>query len=168
MWQTGLNQIPPKTSTPSLPTERFMMIRFALMVCTLAVFTATADSASAHDPAQTAARCVTQINQIVDRCTNAAANETQECVRQINRLQELGRDEAAIQVAREFDHSARQRTRKCIAAIREICTECVDFLLNVGERDLAARVRWNCSDAISSVESILARETSAIQAALQD
>jgi hypothetical protein len=144
------------------------MIRFALMVCTVAVLATTATTASAHNPERIAARCLEEVRGLVDRCTNAAAHETKECVRKINALQEQGRDEAAIRVARECVESARHRTRRCISEIRDVCTRCIDFLLDIGEEDLAARVRWNCGDAIEDVENVLAREVSAIQAALAD
>ncbi len=144
------------------------MIRFALTVGTVAVLAMNAPMVNAHNPERVAAHCIEDIRAIVDRCTDAAAHETRACVRRINALQEQGRDDAAALVARECIESARQRTRRCIDEIRNVCTRCIEFLLEVGEPDLAARVRWNCGVGIKDVESVLARATNAIQTALSN
>jgi hypothetical protein len=119
-----------------------------------------------ENPVEAAQRCLARVEQLVSRCENVAAEETQRCLHEIRRLKADGQDEAAIEVARECVARSRQRTRLCSAEIREICTRCIDYLLQFGLEDLAHRIRYNCGAAIDQLETIHARVENAIQQAL--
>jgi hypothetical protein len=141
------------------------------LTATLAVLAATCTllpAASAHtDPEDVARRCVNRVDEIVERCQNAAAEETQECVRAIRRYLAAGRRDLAIRAARECVEAARERTRLCVVAVREVCIECIDWLLARGADRLAARVRHVCADAIEDLENLFERQKNAIEDALQ-
>ncbi|MBT5311430.1 MAG: hypothetical protein HOL38_07590 [Verrucomicrobia bacterium] len=132
------------------------------------VLLAASNSASAYhnSPEDLAARCVNAVDGVVDRCTNAAADETQECVRTIRRLLSNGEVRAAHRVARECIRSATTRTENCANRVDRICLACIDILLEMGEPQLARRVNGVCEDAISQLRSLLQREKNAIRTAL--
>jgi ElaB/YqjD/DUF883 family membrane-anchored ribosome-binding protein len=71
-------------------------------------------NAFAHSPEEVAARCADSVEQVVLRATNAAKDETHECVRRINALQDQGRHEAAAALARECIANATQRTENAV------------------------------------------------------
>jgi hypothetical protein len=139
-----------------------------LMLCAVTgLLLAGTNSASAQDsPEDLAARCVEAVDGVVDRCTNAAADETQECVRKIRRLLAAGRVEAAHRVARACVASATERTENCARRVNRICDACIDLLLELGEPELARRVNNACEEAISQLRSLLQREKNAIETAL--
>ncbi|QDT44200.1 hypothetical protein Pan241w_43080 [Gimesia alba] len=123
-------------------------------------------TASAHtSPEDLAARCVGAVNGIVDRCQNAAADETQECLQKIRRLLAEGRERAARRVAADCIESATERTENCAKRINRICDECVDQLVSLGAPQLARRVNSACEDAISDLRSTLQRQKNAIRGA---
>lgn len=130
----------------------------------LMIFTNTAFADTS--PEDLAARCVTNVNGIVDRCQNAAAEETVECVRKIRRLLAAGREDAARDVARKCIRSATTRTENCANRVNRICNACIDELLELGAPQLARRVNNVCEDAISDLRSTLQREKNAIRTAL--
>lgn len=138
----------------------------------VALFTLTAAiclpaTARAHtDPEDVARRCVHRVDQILERCENAAAQETQDCLQAIRRYLNAGRRDLAIRTARECVNSARERTRRCTQEVRDVCTECIDWLLLHGADRLAARVRRVCADAIEQLEMMLERQENAIREAL--
>ena len=144
------------------------MIRTALGTClafTSLCFTST--SVRAHEnPIDAAQRCIARVEQLVDRCENAASEETQQCLHEIRRLKADGQHEAAIRVARECVARSRQRTRACISEVREVCTRCIDYLLEFGLEELAHRVRYNCAAAIEHLETIQHRVENEVQEAL--
>ena len=123
-------------------------------------------TASAKSPERIAHRCAEYVNGIVDRCRNAAADETQECVQQIRELLAEGRYEAARELAHECIRHATARTDACVDHVIEICRRCIDVLLDLGEPQLARRVANVCEDAIDELRHILEREKHAILAAL--
>lgn len=141
-----------------------MMTRMFAM--TVAVCLCFASSLFAHDPVEIAQRCTQRVTQIVERCDNAAADETRECVRRINALLDAGRSEAAEAVAEECVRSATQRARNCSAAIEAICDECVDILLTLGEPQLARRVNNVCEGAVEHLRISLQRQKNIIRQAL--
>ncbi len=126
-----------------------------------------AQTASAQSPERLAHRCVEYVNNIVDRCTNAAADETHECIRQINALLEAGRYEAAREVAHECIRSATARTEHAAELIESARVRCVNALLEMGAIELARRVSNACDDAIEQLRHLLQREKNAIQNALE-
>ncbi|MDA1165716.1 MAG: hypothetical protein O3B13_21675 [Planctomycetota bacterium] len=144
------------------------MIRTAFFTClTVVSLCLTSASVQAHEnPVEAAARCMERVEHLVNRCENAASEETQQCVHEIRRLKADGQYETAIQVARECVSSSRRRTRICIGEVREICTRCVDYLLQFGAEELAARVRSHCRAAVDQLETIQQRVENAIQEAL--
>jgi hypothetical protein len=109
---------------------------------------------------------VEKVNQILDRCENAAADETKACLMLIRRYLAADNRDAAIATARECLQHARRRTRACVAAVREVCTRCIDYLLLVGADRLAARVRNACADAIDHLERLYQRQENAIKGAM--
>lgn len=117
-------------------------------------------------PEDLAARCVSKVNSIVDRCQNAAADETTKCVNKIQRLLADGQESAAQDVAKECIRSATTRTEKCANRVNRICNACIDQLLELGAPQLARRVNNACEDAISDLRSTLQREKNAIRNAL--
>lgn len=123
-------------------------------------------TALAENPERIAHRCATYVNGIVDRCENAAAEETQECVEQIRELLAAGREEAAHELARECIRNATARTDACIEHVIMVCHRCIDLLVDLGEPQLARRVANFCEGTIEDLEHILARETHAIRQAL--
>lgn len=124
--------------------------------------TALADTS----PEDLASRCVSKVNGIVDRCQNAAAEETVECVRKIRQLLAAGREDAAHDVARKCIRSATTRTENCAKRVNRICNACIDELLELGAPQLARRVNNVCEDAISDLRTTLQREKNAIRTAL--
>jgi hypothetical protein len=145
------------------------MLKTLLPLCALAGLllchsnSTRADEASAEAIAK---RCANAVDQIVDRCTNAAADETAECVKKIRRLLAAGEEQAAIRVARECVASATERTEKCVQRIDRLCSACIDLLVELGETQLARRLNRFCEEAIEHLWSILERETNAIRTAL--
>ncbi len=144
------------------------MIRTAFFTClTVASLCLIPTTVQAHEnPVDAAARCIAHVEHLVNRCENAAAEETQQCVHEIRRLKADGQHEAAIQVARECVSSSRRRTRICIGEVREICIRCIDYLLQFGAEELAGRVRYNCGAAIEQLETIQQRVENVIREAL--
>ena len=144
------------------------MIRLATCLAVLMTLCAVSPSANAHDtdPEDVARRCVNRVDQILDRCTRVAASETQDCVQAIRRYLAAGRRDLAIQTARECIEAARERTRRCSSAVRDVCLECIDWLLDHGAERLAARVRNVCADALDQLEHLLQRQENAIRDAL--
>jgi predicted component of type VI protein secretion system len=143
------------------------MLRLIVATCAALMIAGTVDTAHAHvNPVDVAQRCAARVQHIVDRCENAAADETSECIRKIRRLLADGQRDRAVQVARDCIQAARQRTRNCTAEVRDVCGECIDYLLSVGAERLAARVRNLCSDAIEDLQNLLERQENAVQQAL--
>lgn len=144
------------------------MIRTAFCTClTVASLCLMPTTVQAHEnPADEAARCIAHVESLVNRCENAASEQTQQCVYEIRRLKADGQYEAAIQVARECVSSSRRRTRICIGEVRETCTRFVDYLLQFGAEGLAGRVRYNCSAAIDQLETNQRRVENVISEAL--
>jgi len=119
---------------------------------------------SAHtSPEDIAARCVGNVNGIVDRCQNAAADETAECVQKIQRLLADGQERAARDAARKCIRSATTRTENCANRVNRICNACIEKLVSMGATQLARRVNNVCEDAISDLRATLQREKNAIR-----
>lgn len=138
-----------------------------LALCAAAGLMMVTSTASAQvSPDDVAARCVSKINGIVDRCQSASAKETTECVKTIRRLLAVGRDRAARRVAAECIRSATARAEKCGDRVKRICDACVDTLLGMGAPQLARRVDAACDDAIESLRATLQREKTIIRNAL--
>ena len=125
-------------------------------------------NAYADSPEAVAKRCADKVEQVVARATNAAEEETHECVRQINALQEQGRHEAAAELARECIRNATQRTENAAEYVTELCDRCIVHLLELDAPQLARRIHNLCEDAIETLRAILQRETNAILDALED
>ncbi|MDX1968306.1 MAG: hypothetical protein SFV23_14105 [Planctomycetaceae bacterium] len=115
-----------------------------------------------------AARCIHEVEQVVVRAANAAADETEQCVRTINALQDQGRDAAAEQVAADCLRAATGRARNAARFITRICNVCVETLIDRDEIELARRVNSACEDGIAALRQLLERETAAISEALAD
>lgn len=126
----------------------------------------TTTASAQTTPEDLAARCVSAVNGIVDRCQNAAADETEECVQKIRRLLADGRERAARRVAAECIETATERTEKCAKRVNRICDACIDELVDLGAPQLARRVNNACEDAISDLRSTLQREKKVIRNAL--
>ncbi len=141
--------------------SKFFLTSFA--ICLGMVSTATA-----QDPVDIAQRCARRVNQLVQRCDNAAAEATSECVRKINALQNAGREEAAKEVAEQCIRKATQRARNCAAAVESVCDECIDVLLEMGEPQLARRLNNICEDALEHIRTTLQRQKNIIREALAD
>lgn len=141
-----------------------MKLLFAF--CAAAGLMMVTSSASAHtSPEDTAARCVNTVNGIVDRCQNAAADETAECVRKIRRLLADGRERAARRVAAECIRSATTRTENCVNRVKRVCNACTDLLIDMGAPHLARRINHVCEDAVTTLRTTLQREKLAIRGA---
>ena len=124
-------------------------------------------TAQAHvQPADVAARCASQVDEIVDRCTGVVADDTAECVITIHRLLRLGRDKAAAAAARECHQNSRETVRMCSGMIDDLCNECVRYLVNVGATQLARRVYNHCEDAQESLQILLDRQQEILSDAL--
>jgi hypothetical protein len=145
------------------------MWKSVLAVCGLVLAALPPSLAFAHGSAEDlAARCVARIEEVVTRAERAAADETQECVRTINALQEAGRDEAAAQVADECIRAATRRAREAAQLVTRLSSVCVEQLVALGEVELARRVHSAGEDAITDLRELLQREKRAIDAALDD
>ncbi len=140
----------------------------ALMVLFAFTLLGRPQQVRADHAAAFAQECAEHVQQIVQRCQNAAAKETHECVRRINALQAQGRERAARRVARECIEQATTRTENCVEAVHKICSDCIDVLLFLGEPELARRMHNVCEDAVEKLRGILQREKQAIQAALEN
>lgn len=135
--------------------------------CAAACLMAATNTVSAQSsPEDVAARCVNAVNGIVDRCQDAAGDETAQCVRKIKKLLEDGRERAARRVAADCIRSATARTENCANRVKRICRTCIDTLLDMGAPHLARRVENVCEDAISDLRTTLQREKRAIRDAL--
>lgn len=122
----------------------------------------------AHSPEDVAARCADRVEQVVERATNAAMDETHECVRRINALQDQGRHEAARKLAQQCINNATQRTQNAVRYVNEICDECIEVLLRLDAPELARRINHLCDEAVETLRVILQREKNAILDALED
>jgi hypothetical protein len=143
------------------------MKRIATIATAFAALLTITLTAQAHvQPADVAARCVSQVDQIVDRCTEVVADDTAECVIRIRRLLRAGRDEAAAAAARECHQNSRQTVRMCSGMIDDLCHECVRYLINVGATQLARRVYNHCEDAQESLQILLDRQQEILSDAL--
>ncbi len=142
-----------------------MKLLFAF--CTAAGLMMATNSAMAQSsPEDVAARCANRINEIVDRCQNAASDETTECVRKIRRLLADGRRKAARRVAAECIRSATARTEKCVNRVERLCNACIETLQDMGAPQLARRINNLCEEAIEDLRAILQRQKNAIREAL--
>lgn len=153
-------------SSNPLCKKRDPLMKYSVPMAALLVLV-LAQNAQAQSPERIAHRCVEHVNQIVERCTNAAADETHECIRRINELLEAGRYEAAREVAQQCIRSATARTEDCVRAVRQACERCINVLLDMGQPELARRVHNACEDAVEVLRHLLQRETNAIQNALE-
>ena len=124
--------------------------------------------ARATHPEELATECVDAVQSLVDRYENDAASSTRECVRKINALQAAGRDEAAIQVARECVSTATRKARLVGEYIESIRDRCTDVLVDMGAFGLARRVDSACSDSLKQVRNALERQEYAISQAVED
>ena len=143
------------------------MYRF-LPACLLLAVVAPVSVSAQSSPENLAARCVAELEEIRQRNEIAAADQTEACVRTINALQAQGRDEAAIQVARQCVSAARERTEDAASLANRICNACVDQLLSLGYPDLARRVNHKCDSVLENLRSVLQRQIFAIKQALED
>lgn len=144
-------------------------MKYILACCATLGLMLVSNPASAHPaPEDVATRCVTAVNQVVDRCQSAAADETKECLQTIRRLLSEGREEAARRVAADCIASATERTENGARYIKRICNACIDALIDLGAPQLARRVNQACDDAISSLRTTLQREKNAIRSAFAD
>lgn len=130
------------------------------------LFSANAATANAPSPEEIAAGCVAKVRHTVERCTNATATETQQCVATIRRLIAGGHEAAARRVAHACIASLTNRTENCVARVKGICERCIEFLLDIGEPRLAHRVAGVCHDAVDKLRSNLQRAKGAIRRAL--
>jgi hypothetical protein len=146
---------------------REVMNRLMTFAAVLTAVLSSALTAQAHlNPAEVAERCVHRIDRIADRAENAIAEDTQECVEEIRLLIRTGRVEAAHEVARQCHNDAREVVRRASAEIRETCSECVRYLVNVGANQLARRVYDHCDDVLDDLESLLDRQQQILADAL--
>ena len=104
-----------------------------------------------------------KIDHTVERCENAAADETADCLQQIRRLLADGQEQAARRVAADCIDSATERAEKCARYIKRLCNACIDQLVDLGATQLARRVNQVCDDAVADIRLILQREKNAIQ-----
>jgi hypothetical protein len=143
------------------------MTRLATIATAFAALLAITLTAQAHvQPADVAARCVSHVDDIVDRCTGVVADDTAECVITIRRLLRAGRVDAAAAAARECHQNSRQTVRMCSGMIDDLCHECVRYLVNVGATQLARRVYNHCEDAQESLRILLDRQQEILSDAL--
>ena len=140
-------------------------MKTAVVACTLVVL-GFASAVRAEGPEDWAARCVARVEGLVDRCENAVADDTRQCVREIQALLEAGRVNAARQTARECLQSGHDRAERCAELIRRVCNVCIDELLDAGAIELARRVENACDDAISRLRHMLQRQENIILGAL--
>lgn len=120
----------------------------------------------AVSPEDIAQRCTGKVREVVARCREAAATETESCVRTIRKLRAAGHPKAARHVAAHCIRSATARTDRCVDRVERICNACVDKLLTLGAFKLARRVHAVCDEAVEHLRTILQREKSAIRDAL--
>ena len=143
------------------------MNRLTTIAAVFAVVLTSTLTAQAHvDPADVAERCVNQVDGMAERCHNAIADDTIDCVAKIHRLLREGRDEAAAAVARDCLQNGRETVRICSNEITDTCTECVRYLVNVGANHLARRVFHHCGDVIDAFDVLLARQEEILADAL--
>jgi len=149
-----------------------MKTLFALStLAVLGLFAATPAPVSAQvavrpvSPEDIAERCTAKVNNVVDRCRDAASTETERCLRVIRKLLATGHRKAARRVARDCIQSATDRTGQCVDRVWRICDACIDKLLALGAFKLARRVHGVCEDAVEDLRAILQREKSAIRGA---
>jgi len=135
----------------------------------LALFAANTDPVCAQtsvqpvSPVDIAERCTGQVSDVVDRCREAAAAETERCVREIRELLTAGHRKAARRVAALCIRSATARTDKCVDRVQRICNACIDDLLALGAFKLARRVHAVWEEAVAELRTILQREKAAIR-----
>lgn len=133
----------------------------------LGLMVVTSTASAQTSPKDLAARCVADVNAIVDRCQSAGTDETQECVQKIRRLLADGREQAAHRVGADCIESATERTEKCAKRVKRICDACIEELVNLGAPQLARRVNDACKDAIADLRFMLQRQQSVIRSALE-
>lgn len=137
-----------------------LMLSALAMLCV----SASAGNGFAHTPEEVAQHCARRVNQIGDRCTNAVADTTLECVREINHLLDEGEVEAARRVARACIEDIQHIVDVCMEAIEQVCVRCINVLLDdFGAEELAARVRNFCGDALEDLARLERRAINLIR-----
>ena len=143
------------------------MSRLTTLAAAFTVVLATTLTAYAHvNPADVAERCVAHIDRVSDRTHNAVADSTQDCVADIRRLLQAGREDAAHAVARRCAQDGRETVRRASAEIRDSRSECVRYLNSVGANQLARRVYNHADEILSELETLLDRQQQILTDAL--
>ncbi len=126
-------------------------------VCTFAIAVLLPGTVRA-DAESTAARCVAEIQNTVDRSGSLVADKTAETVVLINRLLDAGRVEAAIAAGRECVLQTRQDLRLAGNYINGVANDCIRKLVRMEEYQLARRVHNARNGAFRQLASFLERQ----------
>ena len=119
-------------------------------------------------PEELARRCIHHVRTLAQRCADANAQVAHECVQRIEHLLAHGEEEQAQRLARHCINNINRQSQQCVQTIHQHCRQCVQTLLELGEPELAHRVRLACDAAIQLVRQSQHDAVSAIRAALGD
>ena len=136
-------------------------------LCTLALAALQPVTALA-DADSIAARCVTTIQNTVDRAESVLSTKTQDTVQLIDRLLAVGRVEDAITAARACVSESREDMRHASNYINDVTDECIRKLVRMGEYQLARRVDYSRNTAHDQLVSFLSRQEQVLSDALDD
>lgn len=139
--------------------------RIFTCICTLAIATFMSGTAKA-DAESAAARCVSGIQNTVQRSESLVAERTAETVVLIDRLLNAGRVEAAVAAARDCVQQTREDLRLAGNYIDDITNDCIRSLVRMQEYQLARRVDNARETAFGSLVNLLERQENALADAL--
>lgn len=139
----------------------------ALAVVTASIVCTQSQSAQAEGgPEDIAAECAELVNSAIARLNNALADDVQRCVAAIRKHKANGEFAQARRVARQCIKRINKKTRAAHNYVKEVCTRCINALLDLGAFDLAERLRNFCADSLDDVEQSGKRARQAVKSAL--
>ncbi len=141
------------------------MRRFAAMaILTTSAFCLPTQPAQAEG--DLVKECAQLVRSAVTRLNDALGNDVERCVHAIRRAKAAGETEKAHRIARHCIRRINSETRAAHEYVQEVCTRCVNALLDMGEVEAAERFRNFCADQLDSIERSGRRARHAIRDAL--
>ncbi|MFK7819686.1 MAG: hypothetical protein AB8G99_13285 [Planctomycetaceae bacterium] len=137
-----------------------------LAALTVAILGSECQVACAQGADDIAAECVKVVRTTVARVNNALGDDVQRCVAAIEGHKANGDMAKARRVARRCIKRINRTTRAGHNSVREVCERCINALMDLGELELAGRLRNVCADALERIEDSGERARAAIRNAL--
>jgi hypothetical protein len=137
-----------------------------LAALTIAILGSETQVACAQGADDIAAECAEIVRTTVARVNNSLGDDVQRCVAAIEGHKANGDMAAAIVVARRCVNRVNGTTRAGHSYVKDVCERCINALMDLGEFELAGRLRNICADALDRIEESGQRARNAIRNAL--